>query len=66
MITILVDTEDEYKEMKKFAIKYMCSQIPFNECGEYSPGHCYKCYMVNHEKYGIRVIPVDNHNSEHL
>lgn len=67
MITIIVDTADEYDRVEKFSLKYVCEQVPFTRCGAYPPNKCDKCFEDNHIKCGIRVIPpVDSHNMNKL
>ena len=66
MITIIVDTKEEYDEMLKFAHRYACKQVPIDVCGNYPPCHCSDCYKEQHSKCGIRVIPVDNDKPDQL
>jgi len=66
MITIIVDTREEYDEMKEVAYGYMCKQLPFGVCGGYKPHTCPKCYKDNHLKCGIRIVQVDSDNPDKL
>ena len=67
MITIIVDTEDEYDEVKEFAQNFVCRQLPFIRCGAYPPNKCDKCFEDNHIKYGIQVFcSSDNNNRNKL
>ena len=59
MITIVVNTQDEYEMMMQYAKKYICIRMPFEECAKYPPHSCDTCYRENHIKFGIRVIPPD-------
>jgi len=60
MITIIVDTAEEYDRMMEVAYAHICRQLPFTVCGKYKPNTCPKCYKDNHLKCGIRVVRVDN------
>ena len=66
MINIITTTRKEYKEMKGFAINYICRQLSFAECGRYKPGCCDTCYKDNHIKCGISVYLVDEEDSDEL
>ena len=55
MITIIVDTYGEYREMKERAQNYVCRQLTMKKCFSYNHD-CDKCYKDNHIKAGIRVI----------
>lgn len=60
MITIIVDTEDEFDAITKMASSYVCGHLTIMECCEYPSGNCEECYCDNHIKCGIRVIPPCN------
>lgn len=67
MITIIVDTDNEYILMKAAAERYICGQTRFGDCLKYEPGHCWECYNDNHIKCGIRIItPVDSTKPDNL
>lgn len=69
MITIIVDTQDEYEKMMDLAQNYICRQLPFSICDQYKYNNCDKCYKDNHIKCGIRVLPytrVDKLNMDEL
>lgn len=67
MVTIIVDTKDEYDKVREFAQNFVCRQMSFARCGTYPPTSCDKCFEDNHVKYGIRVIPpVDSNNPNKL
>lgn len=66
MITIIVDNQNEYDDMMKFAENYVCKHLPFATCAMYAPGTCDKCFKDNHIKWGIRVIPLDSDNPKEL
>ena len=57
MITILVETAEEYDYIMETAHRYVCLRLPFDVCNKYE---CYECYKDNDVKCGIRVIRVDN------
>lgn len=56
MITIIVDNQNEYDDMKEFALNYMCRRVPFGVCGGYKANTCDTCYEDNHIRAGIRII----------
>ena len=62
MITIIVDTAEEYDKMMEVSEQYVCRQMPFYQCLKYKPNACYKCFKNNHLKCGIRIVRVDNEN----
>lgn len=66
MITIIVDTKEEYDETLRFAHRYVCKQVPYNVCENYPPCHCRDCYKDHHAECGIRVILVDNDDTPEL
>ena len=57
MITIIIETKDEYYRAMKIAKDYVCKQMSFTRCGQYPPGFCDKCFEDNHIKCGVRIIP---------